>query len=40
MLKYLNSQAISIFAKIPLIKKDGGQGEIIIKNYNIVRELL
>ena len=40
VLKYLDLQATSMFTKIPLIKKDGGQGEVVTKNHNIARELL
>jgi len=29
-----------MFARILLIKKAGGQGEVVIENYNIARELL
>jgi len=38
--KYLNPQATSAFTKIPLIKKARGQGEVVIENHNITRELL
>ena len=40
MLKYLDPQATFMFARILLIKKAGGQGEVVIENYNITRELL
>jgi hypothetical protein len=38
--KYLDLQATSLFARIPLIKRVGTEGEYVIENCDIAKELL